>query len=260
MKNKGILLLVLCFLILPLTACTSGTDEPATLPTPPPTVTAPTPPPVTASPEISAPLGIDTQLLPEEIESIKNAWAYDAEWAMTTPCANGYGDTWNVGLGEAYESTLGLPYDGIDVTSEPAQDLVALSFGTVEHFYFDGFSTITFRDFYGDQPDEPGYCVTYYISTTQPDCETPRGIHPGNTLAELKEAYPEVQEHEGYWTDNDSDYGNAPHDNCYYYAPESTNRSILFLTKDDVIVQIDMMDGLDGQILSPSGPGVRHAK
>jgi len=215
---------------------------------------------VTASPENSAPLSIDTQLSPEEIGSIKNAWAFDSEWAMTTPWPEGNGDPWHVGLGDAYEATLGLPYDGIDITSEPAQDLAALSFGTVEYRYYDGFSLTIFSDFYGDQPGEPEYCVIYYISTTQPDCKTPRGIHPGNTLAELKEVYPEVQKHEGYWVDNDSDYGNAPHDSCYFYAPEGTNRSILFLAKDDVIVQIDMVDGLDGQILIPSGPGVHHAE
>ncbi|NCB63123.1 MAG: hypothetical protein EOM52_05830 [Clostridia bacterium] len=260
MKRSVHLLLCLCLLALPLTACTPKRAESNAPSAPSPVAAIPILPSATTSPEISAPLGIDTQLSQEEIESIKNAWAFDAEWAMTTPWPEGNGDPWHVGLGNAYEATLGLPYDGIDITSEPAQDLVALSFGTVEYHYYDGFSLMLFSDFYGDKTDEPSYSVAAYISTTQPDCETPRGIHPGSTLAETNKAYPELQKQEGYWTENNPDSGNASHDSCYVYAPEGTNRSILFLIKDDIVVQIDMADGLDGQLWSPSGPGVYHAK
>ena len=257
MKRKGRLPLLLCVCLLMLTACAPQPAQPSAPTAPPPVTTPPAPPAATPGPEPSASPDAAPKLSPEEIESIKKAWAYDAQWAMTMPWREVSGDFWHVGLGDAYEATLGVPYEGVDYVCEPAQDLAALSFGTVEHRYFDGFSTTVFTDFYGDRPDEPGYSVTYYISTTQPDCETPRGIHPGNTLTELKEAYPELQKHEGYWTDNNPDYGNATHDSCYVYAPEGTNRSILFLTKEDVIVQIDMVDGLDGQIWDPSGPGVR---
>lgn len=58
-----------------------------------------------------------------------------------------------------------------------------------------------------------------------------------------------------YWNENNLDNGIPIHDSCYVYAPKGNNRSILFLTKDDLIVQMDIGDGLDGQYLNPGSPG-----
>ncbi len=201
------------------------------------------------------PLGVNKDLPEKEIQDIHAYWAFDSDWAFTTPCHNGYGDTWSVGLGQAYEFGLGLPYDWLGRVSEQAQDLAALTFSTVERCYYDGFTAVLLSGFYGDQPDTPGFSVLIYLSTTNPDCLTPRGVHVGDSVTALQTLYPEAEEQEGYWTESWAESGIVEHDACFVFAPEGTNRSILFLTRDDVIVQIDMADGLDGQYETPTWLG-----
>lgn len=80
-------------------------------------------------------------------------------------------------------------------------------------------------------------------------------IHVGSTTEEMNVAYPEAFKVENYGAFYEKESGIVEHDSCWCYAPERTNRSILFLAKEGVIVQIDMADGLDGQYTSPSGTG-----
>ena len=194
------------------------------------------------------------------VQGIVDYWKWEEEWSFTMPCTNGYGETWNVGLGDSYEFGLGIPYEFIGYKSEPGQDMVAYSFERVERRYYEGLSIVSLTGFYGDQPDEPGLLVNQYISCRQPDCKTARGIHVGNTVQELNTAYPEAFKVENYGASYEEESGIAMHDSCWAYAPEHTNRSILFLVKDDRIVQIDMADGLDGQYMYPAGTGVYQAE
>lgn len=201
------------------------------------------------------PLGVDKTLSQKEIQDIETYWAFDSDWAFTMPGANGYGDPWSVGLGQAYEFGLGIPYERFGKVSEPAQNLAAMTFTTVNTCYYDGFTAVLLSGFYGDAPDTPGLQVLLYLSTTQPDCLTPRGAHVGDSVETLKTLYPEAEAHEDA-SEVTPASGIMEHDTCYVYAPDGTNRSILFLTRDDVIVQIDMADGLDGSYESPAGLGV----
>jgi len=201
------------------------------------------------------PLGVNKDFSEKLIQDIYACWAFDSDWAFTTPYYNGYGDTWSVGLGQAHEFALGLPYNGLGSVSEATDGLSALTFSTFERCYFDGFRTVRLYGFYGDKPDAPGFSILIYLSTTQPDCKTPRGVHPGDTVETLKKLYPEALEYEDR-SEYSPESGIAAHDKCFVYAPKGTNRSILFLTRDDVIVQIDMADGLDGQYESPAWLGV----
>jgi len=201
------------------------------------------------------PLGVNFNMSEEELQSLYEYWKWEADWSFTMPCYNGYGDTWNVGIGNAYEWGIGIPYEFIGSTDEPAQDLVAYTFSTINRIYYDGLTVISFGGFYGDGPDGIGFAVNQYISCTQPDCKTSRGIHVGDTVDSLCTAYPEVYKDEDYLADYNEESGIVAHDDCWLYTPENSNRSILFLTKNNIIVQIDMADGLDGQITSPSWTG-----
>lgn len=201
------------------------------------------------------PPGVNFNLSENEIRDLRDYWKWEADWSFTMPCYNGYGDVWNVGLGYANEWGIGIPYDRIGSTSRPAEDLAAYSFSTVSHNYFNGLIVTSFSGFYGDDPNGVGFSVNQYIACTQPECKTSRGVHVGDTVEVLKIAYPEIKKQEGYEAEYNAESGIAAHDSCWFYAPERTNRSILFLTKDDIIVQIDMADGLDGQYTSPSWIG-----
>ena len=206
----------------------------------------------------------------EEWASLQNYGDYDLEFGFFMPGANGFeAEGWSLGLGLDHEFALGLPYQYLGGKDRPAEDLVAYNWETVSYSYFDGFHVVSFGDLKTKEVmegQEPSPCFIQYISTTQPDCKTFRGIHVGNTVEELMEAYPEIQayldyanhaaeaEAEGEVT------GVADHDTVWMYLPEvepgdNPNRSILFMTKDDVIVQIGMADGLDGQIWSPVWTG-----
>ena len=202
---------------------------------------------------IIAPPDEDSNLTENEIEAIMDYWSIQDtdEWLLTMPCYNGYGDTWSVYVGFAYETGLGIPYDYIGCRYEATEDIPAISFSTVEYWYYLGLTLIGLSGFYGDKPHEIGYKVTMYISTTQPDCETSRGISPGSTLKELEKAYPEIHKQEGYVAEYDPESGITDHDCCYVYAPDHTNRSIIFLLKNNVITQIDIADGFDRQLYTP---------
>lgn len=197
------------------------------------------------------PLGVNFNMSEEELQSLYEYWKWEADWSFTMPCYNGYGDTWSVGLGNAYEWGIGIPYESIGVTEETAQDLIAYMFSNVKNIYYDGLMIVSFEGFYGVGPDGIGFAVNQYISCTQPDCKTSRGIHVGDAVETLCAAYPEIYEKEGYEPEYNEESGIVAHDSCWLYTPERTNRSILFLTKDDIIVQIDMADGLDGQYTYP---------
>lgn len=201
------------------------------------------------------PMGVNFNMSEEEIQDLQEYWKWEADWSFTMPCYNGYGDTWNVGLGYANEWGVGIPHEYIGSTDEPAQDLVAYTFSTINRIYYDGLTVISFRGFYGDDPDGIGFAVNQYISCTQPDCKTSRGIHVGDSVETLCAAYPEVYQNEDYLPDYNEESGVAAHDDCWIYTSENSNRSILFLIKNNIIVQIDMADGLDGQITAPSWTG-----
>lgn len=201
------------------------------------------------------PPGVNFNLSEKEIQDFRDYWKWEADWSFTMPCYNGDGDVWNVGLGYAYEWGIGIPYDYIGSTNRSAEDLVAYSFSTVSFNYFNGLTVTSFNGFYGDDPNGADFSVNQYIACFQPDCKTSRGIHVGDTVEALSIAYPEIKKQEGYEPEYDEESGIAAHDSCWFYAPERTNRSILFLTKDDIIVQIDMADGLDGQYTTPRWTG-----
>lgn len=201
------------------------------------------------------PPGANFNLSEKEIQDLRDYWKWESDWSFTMPCYNGYGDVWNVGLGYANEWGIGIPYGYIGSTSKPTEDLVAYSFSTVSYNYFEGLTVKSFNGFYGDDPNGVGFSANQYIACIQPDCKTSRGIHVDDTVEVLKIAYPEIKKDERYEPEYNEESGIASHDSCWYYAPERTNRSILFLTKDGIIVQIDMADGLDGQITSPSWIG-----
>jgi hypothetical protein len=187
----------------------------------------------------------------QELRKIRKYWEWDVEWSFTMPCNNGYGDTWHVGLGNAYEFGLGIPYEIYGMTSETDEDLGAYAFSNISTRYYDGLTVITLDGFYGNDPDGIGFSVNQYISSTQPDCKTSRGIHVGDTVETLTARYPEVYEKEDYEAVYSKESGGAEHDSCWLYTPEQSNRSILFLTQNDIIVQIDIADGLDEQDTSP---------
>lgn len=188
------------------------------------------------------------------------------EFTFYMPGAHGFEDQgWGVGLGLAHEWGLGFPYEYIDSVERPAEDLAAYNWETVVNAYHEGFHTIYMTNLKTKEVmtgEVPGPCFIQYISTTQPECKTNRGIHVGNTVEELMEAYPEIQAHLDY-VNHAAEFeaegeatGVTDHDAVWMYLPEAEpgknpNCSILFLTKDDVIVQIDMGDGLDGQLWSP---------
>jgi len=169
------------------------------------------------------------------------------------PCYNGYGDEWHVGLGNANEWGIGIPYERIGSKSVAAEGIAGLSFSLVRDFYYDGLVVTSLDGFYGDDPNGPGFSVNQYITTTQADCETARGVHVGDTVETLKMLYPEVINNDEQTVDFNPELITPEYDNSWVYAPENSNRSILFLVKDGVIVQIDIADGLDGQYTFPRG-------
>lgn len=187
------------------------------------------------------PPGVNFSATEDQIRAIRQYWEWQTEWSITMPSDKGYGDTWSVGLGYAHEWGLGIPYEFISYESQRAEDLVALTFTTVIRRYYKGLTVVSLSGFYGDKQDEPGFDVNQYISVTQPECYTSRGIRVGDSLQALKLAYPEATAYDGVWV----------------YAPEGTNRSLLFIVSNGIIVQIDMADGLDGQYTNPSGIEVR---
>ena len=197
------------------------------------------------------PPGVNFNLSEKEIQALRDYWRWEADWSFTMPCYNGYGDVWKVGLGYSNEWGIGIPYDLIGSTSRTTGELAAYYFTMVSDIYFNGLTVTSFSGFYGDDPNGPGFSVNQYIACTQPDCETSRGIHVGDTVEALRTVYPEIKKQEGYEPENDKESGIAVHDSCWVYTPEKSNRSIMFLTKDDVIVQIDIADGLDGQYTTP---------
>lgn len=201
------------------------------------------------------PPGVNFNLSEKELQALRDYWMWEEDWSFTMPCYNGYGDVWKVGLGYSHEWGIGIPYDRIGSTSRSTGELAAYYFATISDIYFDGLTVTSFSGFYGDDPDGPGFSVNQYIACTQPDCETSRGIHVGDTVEALRTAYPEIKKQEDYEPENDKESGIATHDSCWVYAPEKSNRSIMFLTKNDVIVQIDMADGLDGQYTTPKWTG-----
>ena len=202
----------------------------------------------------------------EEWVHLQEYGEFDLEFAFYMPGANGFEkEGWTVGLGLDHEWGLGFPYEFIDLVERPAEDLAAYNWETVVNSYHNGFHAVYMTNLKTKgvmQGEEPTPCFIQYMSTTQPDCKTFRGIHVGNTVEELMEAYPEIQAHLDY-VNHAAEFeaegeatGVADHDAVWMYLPEydggaNPNHSILFLTKDNVIVQIDMADGLDGQIWSP---------
>ncbi len=174
---------------------------------------------------------------PETIQAIMEYWTWDEAWCFTMPNEDWYDGDWSVGLGYAHEWGLGIPYEFLGWEDAPAQDLVALSFSTVRKRSYEGLTVITLDGFYGDTEDGIGFAPIQYIACTQPDCVTARGVSVGDSAQAVREAYPEAYLNE----------------DCLVYAPEGTNRSILFVVRDGIVVQIDMADGLDGQYTTPAG-------
>ena len=199
------------------------------------------------------PPGVNFALSNEEIQAIYDYWQFDVAWSFKMPCNNGYGDVWYVGLGDAHEWGIGVPYENVGSKSMPADGIAGILFTSVRDFYYDGLVVTSLDGFYGDDPNGPGFSVNQYITTTQADCETARGVHVGDTVETLKMLYPEVINNDEQTVDFNPELLTPEYDNSWVYAPENSNRSILFLVKDGVIVQIDIADGLDGQYTSPRG-------
>jgi hypothetical protein len=197
------------------------------------------------------PPGVNFNLSKVELQKLHDYWQFDAEWSFTMPCYNGFGDVWHVGLGYANEWGIGVPYDRVGSTSRPSDGIAAYSFSAVRDFYYDGLVVTSLDGFYGDDHIGPGFSVNQYVSSTQPDCKTSRGVHVGDTVETLKMVYPEIIKNEGDANEYNSESVTTEYDSCWFYAPEQSNRSILFLVKDGIIVQIDIADGLDGQYTTP---------
>ncbi len=183
------------------------------------------------------PPGVHFDDSPAAIQAIHDYWKWDEEWCFTMPNEEWADGDWSTGLGYAHEWGLGIPYEFFGWEEEPAQDLVALSFAIVQRRYYEGLTVVTFDGFYGDDQLGSNFSPIQYIACTQPDCTTSRGVSVGDTVEAVQTAYPEA-----FWNDE-----------VLVYAPEGTNRSILFIVKDGTVVQIDMADGLDGQYTTPAG-------
>ncbi len=183
------------------------------------------------------PPGVWFDSSPEAIQAILDYWKWDEEWSFSMPNENWADGDWSIGLGYAHEWGLGIPYKFLGWEEEPAQDLVALSFAIVQRRYYEGLTVVTFDGFYGDDQVSPNFSPIQYIACAQPDCKTSRGVSVGDSVQAVQEAYPEA-----FWSDS-----------CLVYGPEGSNRSILFIIEDGVVIQIDMADGLDGRYETPAG-------
>jgi len=194
----------------------------------------------------------------ESEASMLEQYGYDEEFAFFI--RDGQREDWTMGLGFPKEEKQ-MPFEYLGNRREMAEDLAAFSWMTVEYDYYDGFHAVVLTDLRKKtvwEGKEPTIYQNQYLSTTRTDCETNRGIAPGDTVEQLMKAYPEVSAQADYFNAAEGmaeETGIVDHDGCYAYLPEGTNWSILFLTKGDEIVQIDMGDGLDGQMASPAGTG-----
>jgi|GEM_PF-4581538 len=246
---KKVLLICACALLL-LAACAKTpvgeAPPPVAIPTP---TAASTPSPTPAPPPTPAPTSEGDIATEEDIAATLAYWAFDEAWAFTMPSSIKGFDSWSIGLGSAHEFGLAIPYELLERVQEPAQDLAAYSFAEMGWQYRDGLTVAYFSDFHGDPKDSPARTVIHYIATTQPDCKTSRGLSVGVTVEELLALYPEVEEGEEAWVEE----GITDFDRLFVYAPVG-NRSIVVLVKDDIVVRIDMGDGLDGKYWSPRLP------
>lgn len=169
---------------------------------------------------------------------------------------------WTVGLG-CYEGswTQGSPYVLWDIKRQPVRNTaLGTSWMTVEEWYYRGLLRVTLltdlrtRAVWTGEAERPS--ALYSISTIQPGCTTHRGVGVGDTLADLQAAYPELQLlYQRQLGENENDLrsrGIAAHDACWRFAPEAqeeahvSGRTILFLTRGDRIVQLDVMTECDG--------------
>lgn len=169
---------------------------------------------------------------------------------------------WTVGLG-CYEAgwTQGSPYVLWDIKRQPVRNTaLGTSWMTVEEWFYRGLLRVTLltdlrtRAVWTGEAESPS--ALYSLSTIQPGCTTHRGVGVGDTLADLQAAYPELQllyrRQPGEEETDLRSRGIADHDACWRFAPEDreeahvSGRTILFLTKGDRIVQLDVMTECDG--------------
>ena len=244
---KKVLLICVCALLL-LAACAKApVGEAASPPSATPVSTAtPTPIPTPSPPPASAPTSEGYVATEEDIAATLAYWVFDEAWAFTTPSGIKGFDSWSIGLGEAHEFGLALPYAFLERVQESAQNLAAYSFAEMGWQYYEGLTVAFLSGFHNDPKDWPPRTVIYYLATTQPDCKTSRGLAVGATVEELLTLYPEVEEDEEAWVQE----GITDFDRLFVYAPEG-NRSMIFLVKNGAVVRIDMGDGLDGKYWSP---------
>lgn len=205
---------------------------------------------------------------PESEEHLMNYWAFDEEFALLRVREGGSDqEKETIGLGIGHE--MDADDDGYEgCVRVQAEDLAALSWMTVEYDYWDDVHQVVLTDLRKKEVwegTEATVRVVQYLAVTGTQWRTGRGISVGDTTERLMEAYPEIQAQTDYYfygnADEDGEEtGVANHDGCWMFLPEGSNRSILFLTEGDTIVQIDLGDGMDGQIWSPAWTGTAPEK
>lgn len=185
-------------------------------------------------------------------ESIVSDWESMPEYSLLMSGTD-YGE-WSVGIGKGYEFGLGIPFDYLGSTQKPSDGMTNTRCSTVNAAYYEGLTVWYLSDFYDDPALEDNgipFTAIWYISCTTPEAATARGISVGNPETSLETAYPNhMIEYKDFVPPANCDL--PPCDSLYVYAPpDGTNRSLLFLAENGVIVRIDVAEGFDEKRTTP---------
>ncbi|MDO4553488.1 MAG: hypothetical protein Q4C22_08160, partial [Bacillota bacterium] len=125
---------------------------------------------------------------PEDVAAAQAYWADQPEYCFFV---NGpYGDNFPVGLGFYYEWGLHVPFELQDMVEEPAPEAVNCNWGGSQTRFMEGFTVRSLSHFYVTF-SEYSFSANWYISCTSDLAWTHRGIRVGDSVVQLKEAYPE---------------------------------------------------------------------